>query len=602
MKGTKRKNIRKDGCEPVLSGENTVIDFFCGAGGFSEGFRQQGFKVVMGIDVWEPAIETHNLNHGLDDDTDNILDYWGANSADVKKIEELPDTDFIIGSPSCTVFSMSNRAGKADKTSGIQLIEAYLRIIAVKKHQGKSKLKGWYMENVPKSKDHIREEYTFTNLHLANWARSLGKNPENTALKIQGEILNAGDYGAPQDRRRFIVGEWVSTGEFISPEKTHNVQIKSADLRAGMPKTNNTEKDKMWTDPNYPNLTLPAIKITDHFYDTSLYKFEWEKAQHLKTNHPFMGKMAFPENENRTCRTITATKTATTREALIYRSERICTGNGEYRTPTIREIASLMGFPYTYQFVGSESTKWKQIGNSVCPHMSSALAKALRRKMGLSDIPQQEIGFMEVKSPNTHINLNTFAEKNFNSPKRRNPNARFRRHPFKLGNMTVDLMNYRLQKTGPVAQDWLVAVFFGTGKDHASRILSLSETSGIYALLKLHLNDFVKFRKQIKSEICTTDNLQLIYEEDCSLKNQYNPINIVKRLGELIKSYDNNSKKCPVSGFPRPNIPLAQLMAMYGLLLLVKHNQTKKYTEKLSHSDPGLSMYLRQEHILETVQ
>ena len=354
----------------------------------------------------------------------------------------------------------------------------------------------------------------------------------------------------------------------------------------------------MWTDPNYPNLTLPAIKITDHFYDTGLYKFEWEKAQHLKTNHPFMGKMAFPENEKRTCRTITATKTATTREALIYRSERIRTGNGEYRTPTIREIASLMGFPYTYQFVGSESTKWKQIGNSVCPHMSSALAKVLRRKMGLSDIPPQEIEFMEVKSSN---NLNTFAERSFSSPKRRNPNARFRRHPFKFGNMTVDLMNYRLQKEGSVAQDWSVAVFFGTGKGHASKDLSLSDTSYIYTLLKLHLNDFVKFRKEIKSEICTPDNLQLIYEEDCSLKNQYNPINIVKKLGELIKSYDNNSKKCPVSGFPRPNIPLAQLMAMYGLLLLVKHNQPKKYTEKLSHSDPGLSMYLRQEHILEAV-
>ena len=26
----------------------SVIDFFCGAGGFSEGFRQQGFEIAMG--------------------------------------------------------------------------------------------------------------------------------------------------------------------------------------------------------------------------------------------------------------------------------------------------------------------------------------------------------------------------------------------------------------------------------------------------------------------------------------------------------------------------------------------------------------------------
>ena len=32
-----------------------VIDFFCGAGGYSEGFRQQGFLIVKGIDNWQPS-------------------------------------------------------------------------------------------------------------------------------------------------------------------------------------------------------------------------------------------------------------------------------------------------------------------------------------------------------------------------------------------------------------------------------------------------------------------------------------------------------------------------------------------------------------------
>ena len=41
----------------------TVADFFCGAGGFSEGFHQAGFKVIFGLDNWKPAIETHDLNH-----------------------------------------------------------------------------------------------------------------------------------------------------------------------------------------------------------------------------------------------------------------------------------------------------------------------------------------------------------------------------------------------------------------------------------------------------------------------------------------------------------------------------------------------------------
>jgi DNA (cytosine-5)-methyltransferase 1 len=40
----------------------TVIDLFCGAGGFSEGFHMAGYDVVYGIDNWNPACETHTFN------------------------------------------------------------------------------------------------------------------------------------------------------------------------------------------------------------------------------------------------------------------------------------------------------------------------------------------------------------------------------------------------------------------------------------------------------------------------------------------------------------------------------------------------------------
>lgn len=28
-----------------------VIDLFCGAGGFSEGFRQAGLEIILGVDI-----------------------------------------------------------------------------------------------------------------------------------------------------------------------------------------------------------------------------------------------------------------------------------------------------------------------------------------------------------------------------------------------------------------------------------------------------------------------------------------------------------------------------------------------------------------------
>ena len=61
-----------------------VIDIFCGAGGFSEGFSQAGFNIIMGIDKWEPAVRTHQANHA---GSTTLLER-------VEKISLLPDDEF----------------------------------------------------------------------------------------------------------------------------------------------------------------------------------------------------------------------------------------------------------------------------------------------------------------------------------------------------------------------------------------------------------------------------------------------------------------------------------------------------------------------------
>lgn len=65
-----------------------VIDTFCGAGGFSEGFKQAGFEIILGIDNWDTACESFKLNHDCD--------IWNK---DIKEVETLPKCDILIGSP-----------------------------------------------------------------------------------------------------------------------------------------------------------------------------------------------------------------------------------------------------------------------------------------------------------------------------------------------------------------------------------------------------------------------------------------------------------------------------------------------------------------------
>ena len=357
-----------------------VLDFFCGAGGFSEGFRQMGYDTVYGFDHWKPAVETYNHNFGLNCEVKNILEFKHS----VDEIENLPNTEIIIGSPPCVSFSSSNKSGNADKSLGVELTETFLRIVAVKKHQPNSILKAWFMENVVNSKRYLQTAYSFKDLGLTDWAKNNSFNPLKIAINLHDNttVINSADFGSFQARKRVISGEIINKGKLIIPKTTHsedNKNDKEKYLTIGKMKKNfphpfSKKSEKLIQDPQY-KLQIPQNHLTDHFYDTGIYNVEWKFSKYWKTNHPFMGKMSFPENENKPSRTITATKIANSRESIIYKSELNRIGDGEYRLPTVREAAIIMGFPITYQFIGAENSKWRLVGNAVCCSVSRAIAK-----------------------------------------------------------------------------------------------------------------------------------------------------------------------------------------------------------------------------------
>lgn len=97
-----------------------VADFFCGGGGFSEGFRQAGFNIVFAVDKWEPAITTYKGNKpGVNAILDDVIRI--SNLPDDEFEALVPDSEVIIGSPPCQSFSHSNKSGNADKSIMIPL-------------------------------------------------------------------------------------------------------------------------------------------------------------------------------------------------------------------------------------------------------------------------------------------------------------------------------------------------------------------------------------------------------------------------------------------------------------------------------------------------
>lgn len=555
-----------------------VIDFFCGAGGFSEGFRQQGFEIVMGIDNWSPAIETHNLNHNLKDEVKDVLDFGTS----IEEINNLPNTEVIVGSPPCVLFSLSNKGGKADKTLGLKLIESFLRVVAVKKHQRNSKLVAWFMENVPNSKNYVKQHYTFRQLNLTDWAKANKIDPDKIALKgsENGQILNTANFGTSQKRERFVCGEIVSSGNFPDLQPFITSQYRSiGSVKGKMPSPNLQETKKIYTDPNYPSLKFPANKITDHFYDSGIYKSQWEKARDLKINHPFMGKMSFPEDENNPSRTIMATRSMTSRETLIYKSEYKRKGDGEYRLPTIREIATLMGFPYSYQFSGAENNKWRQIGNAVCPPMSSALAKTVRLSMGMKIIPDSEITFVSIEDKSNKLqNLNTFSKAKFNNPPKRRPDARFRKHPFKDGNMTVALTNFNPSKSTQSQGhqgEWYSSVYMGSGKDFIVRLIPKSDFKRIAKIIELHHDAqgrkfITEFDNKFREFIGNSHKFQDAYTSGLQAE-KHEPNRLMEEIGEFILNHEPSEGFMQVPDLipEKERVPTRQVLAMYAINRLV---------------------------------
>lgn len=148
-----------------------VIDLYCGAGGFSLGFLQEGFNVVLGVDIWKEALVTYAWNIEAE-----VL------QADVRELtaNDLPNCDVLIGSPPCPEFSPLRYFDpeKRYKKPDLSCIEAFMRL------KDELNPKVWIWENVP-----YAIEFFPTLPHL---------------------ILNSQNYGTPQDRKRVFVGNYPS--------------------------------------------------------------------------------------------------------------------------------------------------------------------------------------------------------------------------------------------------------------------------------------------------------------------------------------------------------------------------------------------------------
>ena len=198
------------------------IDTFAGCGGLSLGLKNSGFNPVLINEIEPKFLESYYFNHNI-----HLDNYYCGDIKDIVNSDELrkkfKNIDLVVGGPPCQGFSMANRQRILDFSRN-KLYKYYLDLL------GNLKPKFFIMENV-------KGMMNKSNEILENFHSVLG-----TEYSIEMTLLNAKDFGIPQNRERvFVIGSRMNNVtakdviQDVISQKDNIKPVKLKDALYGLP-------------------------------------------------------------------------------------------------------------------------------------------------------------------------------------------------------------------------------------------------------------------------------------------------------------------------------------------------------------------------------
>lgn len=411
----------------LINGTNPprVLDLFAGAGGLSEGFIRAGCEMIGHIEMEKNSCDTlitrmiyHALlkkgklheykkyitgkitrdelieKYRLQKERDSVIcaaigkDNYPDLIEEIKTRLNGKSLDIIVGGPPCQAYSYIGRARDIEKMRTDErnfLYKYYVEFLKALKP------KIFVFENVPGLISAGKGKYL---KHMRQLMTQAG-------YATDYKILNAADYGVPQNRKRVILVGWrkdaklkSSYPQFPVVERQYTVQDFLADLpkiSAGEGKAirrfpkNNPLLEKLGIRNRNLNMLLDHISRPNTKQDLEIYRLAVlakEKGENIKYNtlprrlkthnneSGFLDRFKVVDARAQGSHTIVA---HIAKDGHFY----IHPDLKQNRSLTVREAARLQTFPDDYKFEGERGPQLKQIGNAVPPMLSEIIAKEL---------------------------------------------------------------------------------------------------------------------------------------------------------------------------------------------------------------------------------
>lgn len=366
-----------------------MVDLFCGAGGLSLGFTQEGFVTALANDIQECCVDTYAHNHPETERKNIILGDINSLVENLEKILDGRKIDLVVGGPPCQGFSMANRQRLIDDPRN-HLYKSYVEVVK------KTQPKFFVMENVK---------------GMLSVAQQVVEDFRSIGYEVSYRVFNAKDYGVPQNRERLIyignrigidnqkiIEEITSSASSFNKHFLCDALFGLKELKASRVKnaTNLASEESGSRIMRSTGTTNEYIQLINQNRKIDLvfnHKARYNNDRDIeifgrmnpgdKSDDPKIADIMPYKNRNdifkdkyfklepeKVCKTITAHMKF---DCNMYIHPI------QARGLTPREAARVQSYPDDYYFRGSYTKTYMQIGNSVPPLLGRAIAQILKK-------------------------------------------------------------------------------------------------------------------------------------------------------------------------------------------------------------------------------